>query len=70
MNKFKLISYTTEMKMDKFLEGHKLLTVHRVLKGTKYKLIRIHQHQLEKLTESLKIFTHIHKKARARWLYL
>ena len=36
MNKFKLISYTTEMKMDKFLEWHKLLTVHRVLKGTKY----------------------------------
>lgn len=40
MNKFKLINYTTEMKMDKFLEWHQLLTVHRVLKGTKYKLIQ------------------------------
>lgn len=26
--------------MDKFLEWHQLLTVHRVLKGTKYKLIQ------------------------------
>ena len=29
MNKFKLISYTIEMKMDKFLEWHKLLTAQK-----------------------------------------